>query len=145
VIYDPAGAFVTGGGWIQSPAGAYNPDPSLTGKANFGFVARYQKGTKTPVGNTNFVFPAGNFKFSADRYDWLVITGSRAQLKGIGSINGQGQYGFMLTVSDGSPDRFRMKIWELDSETIIYDNQPNAGDAEQLTTAIGGGSITIHR
>ena len=44
VIYDPNGGFVTGGGWIDSPAGAYIFDPSLTGKANFGFVSKYLKG-----------------------------------------------------------------------------------------------------
>ena len=29
VIYDPQGGFVTGGGWIDSPAGAYLPDATL--------------------------------------------------------------------------------------------------------------------
>ncbi len=28
VIYDPDGGFVTGGGWINSPAGAYSADPT---------------------------------------------------------------------------------------------------------------------
>ena len=40
VVYDPSAGFVTGGGWIDSPAGAYTADPSLTGKANFGFVSK---------------------------------------------------------------------------------------------------------
>jgi hypothetical protein len=44
VIYGPSAGFVTGGGWIQSPAGAYAANPSLTGKTNFGFVSRYHKG-----------------------------------------------------------------------------------------------------
>ena len=43
VAYDPSGGFVTGGGWIDSPAGAYAPDPTLTGKANFGFVSKYSR------------------------------------------------------------------------------------------------------
>jgi len=54
VVYDPEGAFVTGGGWIDSPEGAYAPDPSLTGKANFGFNAKYKKGANEPIGNTEF-------------------------------------------------------------------------------------------
>src|SRR5207248_3436906 len=33
VVYDPSAGFVTGGGWIASPAGAYAADPTLTGKA----------------------------------------------------------------------------------------------------------------
>ena len=56
VIYDPSGGFVTGGGWIDSPAGAYRADPSLTGKATFGFVSKYKKGASIPTGNTEFHF-----------------------------------------------------------------------------------------
>ena len=41
VVYDPSAGFVTGGGWINSPMGAYAANPSLTGKANFGFEAKY--------------------------------------------------------------------------------------------------------
>ena len=36
VVYDPSAGFVTGGGWINSLAGAYRLDPTLTGKANYG-------------------------------------------------------------------------------------------------------------
>jgi len=31
----PSAGFVTGSGWINSPAGAYVSDPSLTGRATF--------------------------------------------------------------------------------------------------------------
>ena len=65
VVYDPNAGFVTGGGWIQSPAGAHAADPALTGKANFGFVAKYQKGANVPNGNTEFQFQAGNLNFKA--------------------------------------------------------------------------------
>lgn len=44
VVYENAGnGFVTGGGWIDSPGGAYQLDPDLTGKAHFGFNSKYQK------------------------------------------------------------------------------------------------------
>ena len=49
-VYDPSAGFVTGGGWIGSPAGAYAADPSVTGKATFGFVSKYQKGAKRAHG-----------------------------------------------------------------------------------------------
>src|SRR5437773_686286 len=52
VVYDPDGGFVTGGGWINSPAGAYPLDPSLVGKATFGFVSKYLHGATVPTGNT---------------------------------------------------------------------------------------------
>ncbi len=35
VVYDPSGGFVTGGGWIDSPPGAYIPDGLTVFEANF--------------------------------------------------------------------------------------------------------------
>jgi hypothetical protein len=94
-VYDPNGSFVTGGGWINSPAGAYVADPGLTGKANFGFVSKYKKGTNVPDGNTEFQFQAGNLNFASNSYNAgsLVVAGSQAIFKGVGKINGAGNYG----------------------------------------------------
>jgi len=78
VIYDPAGGFVTGGGWIGSPPGAYPADPELTGKANFGFVSKYKKGQTQPTGQTEFRFKAADLDFHSSAYDWLVIAGHKA-------------------------------------------------------------------
>ena len=148
VVFDPAGGFVTGGGWITSPAGAYSADPTLTGKANFGFVSKYQKGASVPTGNTQFQFEAAGLSFDSTSYEWLVIAGAKAQFKGAGTINDAGTYTFLLTASDGdrtgSSDRFRIKIWDKNTGTIVYDNQMNASDTADPTTALGGGSIVIH-
>jgi hypothetical protein len=154
VVYDPNGGFVTGGGWINSPAGAYYADPSLTGKANFGFVSKYKKGQSTPDGNTEFQYQAGNLNFKATAFDWLVIAGAKAQFKGLGTINGTGNYGFMLTAIDGQTtggggtDKFRMKIWIKNANgtdgPVVYDNQLGAADDSTPTTVLGGGSIQIH-
>ncbi|MBI3423923.1 MAG: HYR domain-containing protein, partial [Acidobacteria bacterium] len=117
VIYDASAGWVTGGGWINSPAGAYVPIPSLTGKANFGFVSKYQNGNSVPTGNTDFQFKAGNLNFHSTSYEWMVIAGARAQYKGAGTINGAGDYRFMLTAIDGDQpggggaDKFRIRIW----------------------------------
>jgi hypothetical protein len=157
VLYDPDGGFVTGGGWINSPEGAYREDPTLSGKASFGFVSKYKKGTTVPIGQTEFRFKAGDLNFHSDTYEWLVVAGARAQFKGTGTINGEGEYKFMITAIDGDlqggggVDRFRIKIWlEDDStgeETIIYDNMLGAEDDAELgvTTELGGGSIVIHK
>jgi len=158
-IYDPTGGFVTGGGWINSTAGAYRADLTLTGKANFGFVSKYQKGANIPTGNTEFQFKTGNLNFSSTAYDWLVIAGARAQYKGTGTINGGNDngsgYAFMLTAIDGQVnggggvDKFRIKIWKKSDGTIVYDNQVGSGvdgsDTSDPVTAVGGGSIVIHK
>ncbi len=152
VVYDPDGGFVTGGGWINSPEGAYISNPSLTGKANFGFVSKYKKGATIPTGNTEFQFKVADLNFHSDTYQWLVIAGAKAQYKGIGTINGEGNYGFMLTAIDGDikggggTDKFRMKIWDKDNnDTIVYDNQLGDSDDSEPTTIIGGGSIVVHK
>jgi len=141
VVYDPNGGFVTGGGWIDSPAGAYTPDPTLAGKATFGFVSKYKKGATAPTGNTEFEFRAGNLTFHSSSYEWLVInqSGTNAQFRGSGTINGAGSYKFMLWAGDGAPDTFRIKIWEEPNgvETVVYDNG--------VQQPIGGGSIVIHK
>jgi hypothetical protein len=117
VIYDASGGFVTGGGWINSPGNASTLFPDAVGKANFGFVSKYEKGATKPTGNTEFNFQAGNLNFKSTSYEWLTVAGARAQYKGTGTINGGGTYGFMLTAIDGQVnggnnlDKFRIKIW----------------------------------
>lgn len=139
VVYDPTAGFVTGGGWIWSPQGTYLY-MDVEGKANFGFVSKYQKGANVPTGQTEFVFQAGDLNFHSSSYEWLVVTGSDyARFKGAGTINSSGEYKFMLWAGDSNPDTFRIKIWtedELGIEDIVYDNG--------MDQPIGGGSIVIH-
>lgn len=150
-VYDPDAGFVTGAGWIDSPPAAYAPNPSLTGKATFGFVSRYQRGAAAPEGQTQFKFKVADLDFSSTSYEWLVIAGARAQYKGSGVINGMGDYGFLLTAIDGAVsggggvDRFRIKIWDEAAGTVVYDNQLGDSDTADPTTAIGRGSIVIHK
>lgn len=77
------------------------------------------------------------------------VAGARAQYKGIGTINGQGSFGFMLTAIDGQQiggggvDKFRIKIWNIETGVTIYDNQLGDSDDATPSTALGGGSIVI--
>ncbi|MES1245073.1 MAG: PKD domain-containing protein [Acidobacteriota bacterium] len=148
VIYNPDGAFVTGGGWLTSPEGAYPADPSLTGRANFGFVSKYKTGQTVPTGQTQFQFQIANLSFQSETYEWLVVAGARAEYKGVGKINGAGSYGFLITAVDGQisggggSDKLHMKIWDRASGRIVYDNQ--IGGTGEATTSIQGGSIVIH-
>jgi PKD repeat protein len=151
VVYDPDGGFVTGGGWINSPAEAYVANPTLVGRANFGFVSKYLRGATVPTGETEFQFKVADLNFHSTNYDWLVVAGARAQYKGSGTINGAGDYMFMLTAIDGQinggggADKFRIKIWEKATGTIVYDNQNGVTDDSNPSTAIAGGSIVIHK
>ena len=151
VVFDPSGGFVTGAGSIESLPGAYRPDPTLTGRASFGFVSKYQKGASAPTGRTQFQFRAASLDFESTAYQWLVVAGSKAQFKGTGTLNGIGGYGFLLTAWDGGHgpgvDRFRIKIWLVSSGNVIYDNKHGSSDdmdkADPQT--ISTGSIVVHK
>jgi hypothetical protein len=152
VVYDPSAGFVTGGGWIDSPAGASTEYPDAVGKASFGFVSKYKKGQSEPIGNTEFQFKAGDLNFHSDSYDWLVIAGAKAMYKGTGTINGAGNFGFMLSAIDEEltpstdEDMFRIKIWDKDDgDAVVYDNNVGGAEDADPTTAIAGGQIVIHK
>jgi hypothetical protein len=138
VVYDPNGPFVTGGGWFASQAGSYKPDLSLSGKANFGFVARYLPGATVPTGSLLFAFHPAGLTFKSTSFEWLVVSGSKAQLKGTGTISGAGTYTFQLTATDGKPDKVNMRIWYTDASGthVVYENPK-----EQ---PVNKGSIIIH-
>ena len=64
--------------------------------------------------------------------------------KGSGTINGEGNYTFMLTCLDGKNsgdvDTFRIKIWYEDDngdDVIVFDNGND--------TPLEAGQITIHK
>jgi hypothetical protein len=149
VVYDPSAGFVTGGGWIDSPAGAYMADPNLTGRASFSFVSKYKKGAQVPTGATQFQLGVAGFRFYSETYEWLVVNqgGKNAQFKGSGTVNGGldpngNSYKFMIWAGDrtgpGGADTFRITIWwEADGEEhVVYDNGFNQ--------PIGAGNIVVH-
>ena len=72
--------------------------------------------------------------------------------KGVGTINGEGNYGFMLSAIDEKitpstdVDLFRIKIWDKDNgDVIVYDNLMGADEDAEPTTEIQGGNIVIHK
>ena len=155
-VYDPDGGFVTGGGWINSPAGAYIADETVVGKANFGFNAKYKKGKSDVDGNTEFQFKAGDLNFKSQLHEAgsLVISGKKATYRGEGTINGLPGYKFVLVAIDGdwnggtNPDEFRIKI-STKTGDLIYDNGLGADENGNAATVLGdngrgGGSIVIH-
>jgi PKD repeat protein len=140
VIYDPTGGFVTGGGWI-TVSGA---------KATFGINAKYLTGSTTPTGQSEFQFQFAGSKssFHSTAYEWLVVNGGRGQYRGSGTIDGTGDYGFLITAVDGNVtggdgiDRFRIRIWSKTTGASVYDSGSGPDDA--LPNAIGGGRIVVH-
>jgi hypothetical protein len=152
VVYDPNGGFVTGGGHVSVPAGSLTTDPSAAGKASFGFNSKYKKGATVPTGNTEFQFHAGNLNVASTDYQWLVVSGAKAQFRGTCTVNGVGGHTFQVTALDGQArgsgsgtDAFRIKVWD-SAGGVLFDNQTGSGDdfASSTGQALSGGSIVIH-
>src|SRR6267143_550230 len=115
VVFDVEAGFVTGGGWIDSPAGAFPAEPGLAGKATFGFVSRYRRGATVPSGNLEFNFHIADLQFHSTSHDGLVVSGSKVRFKGSGTIDGAGDLSFLVSAVDGDVggdglDRFRIKL-----------------------------------
>ncbi len=78
------------------------------------------------------------------------MAGAKAKFKGSGTINGSGEYGFMISARNGDskqniqPDTFRIKIWDKLADSIIYDNQLGDDDMAEPSTVIGGGNVVLH-
>jgi hypothetical protein len=153
VVYDASAGFITGGGWLMVDPGSYVANPTLGGRANFGFNSQYKKGSTVPTGETEFQFQVGNFNFHSTSYSWLVVSGYKAQYKGTGTVNGLSGYEFTLTAYDGNIsgagqtgyDRFRIKITK--NNVTIFDNRNGAPmDMDSANPVnISGGSIVIHK
>ncbi len=118
------------------------PYVPVEGRANFGFNAKYKKGSTLPAGQAEFQFKVGDMNFHSSDYEWLVITGADAMLKGTGTINHEDGFGFMLTAIDGklldngASDQVRLQIWETATGEVVYDNQAD--------TTLHGENIQIH-
>ena len=149
VVFDAGAGFLTGGGWFNSPLGAFPASPSFTGKVQFETSIKYENGASTPTGMTKVSLPG--MSFTASRFSWLSVMGTKVQAGGTGTINGAGSYGFLLTGIDGKldgkmqPDKLRVKIWNQSTGQIIYDNQMSAVNDASPVLVLGGGNITIHK
>lgn len=144
VIFDSTAGFVTGAGAIDSPAGAYPQDPTLSGRANFGFSVKYVAGDTAPNGGSQFKFRLADINFASTSYQWLVISGTKATFKGVGTNNGVGNYTFLVSTIDGSPDRYRIKITDNNTNTVFYDNEMESSETADPTTPLMVGNIVIH-
>ncbi len=108
------------------------------------------KGADVPTGQAELRSRVADLNFDSIEYQWLVVAGTKAKFKGVGTIDGEGEYGFMLTATDGEnkddPDTFRIKIWDKSAgDGVVYDNKMGEPDESDAGTEIGGGNIVVHK
>mmetsp|Transcript_32673 Transcript_32673/g.68127 ORF Transcript_32673/g.68127 Transcript_32673/m.68127 type:complete len:135 (+) Transcript_32673:4369-4773(+) len=125
-------------------------DPTAQGKIVFAMVVKYKRGRSTPDGNFIVKATDPRVSFHGKTFDWLVVTGNCAKFQGIGRLLKQNRdFGFLATVCDhgepGSSDTIRVKFWDKNRGTIVYDNGMGASAASYDGTVIDRGNIQIHR
>ena len=158
--------FVTGNGWFTSHTGAYKADLKATSRAQFALISELKNGasvsepamnyyigqhvckhlflnlsrsqcSQVPTGST--FLSVGNLNFYSNKYALMVAgpTGRSVMVKGTGTINEVGGYGFQMLV--GGDNTFRIKIWEEATGEDTYDNAYDDDGGQ----AIEGGSIQV--
>jgi len=145
VVYDPSGGWVTGGGWIESPVGAYTSAPLTSGKLTFALVVRYQSDAATPSGNADFKLSATKLDFRSTSFEWMAIAENTVRLQGVGTLNGSSGYMFAVVGRDGSSDTIRIRIWHRTTGAVVYDNQPGTPIDSDPIGVLGGGSLQVHQ
>lgn len=140
---------VTGGGWIQAPAGSVPWDGALSGKASFGFVVAYRDGHYAPSGEMQFQFRPADLNLHAKTFHWLTVSGGYVQFAVAATINGEEGYEFLATLVDGKiaggTDSLRMKVWNAATGETVFDSEPGENEASEPHLEVQGGSIVIHK
>jgi hypothetical protein len=81
----------------------------------------------------------------ATRIDQLLIFDGWGIVTGTGTIDGTGEYQFLLAALQGNHEgdagAFRLRIWH--DDFTVYDTQPGDHDVAMPTTHPTGGSIKI--
>lgn len=121
-----------------------------TGLSYLRTFARYDAGAPVPRGKTVFRFRRCELKFKSTGYEWFLSSRSKSILRGIGTINGLGGFGFQLVTIDADrtrdpsdQDRFRIKIWNTADGEVVYDNDPGAAETFDPAIPIFDGWIRI--
>lgn len=157
---------VSGGGWYDSPRGAYLLKRSASGKATFAFQASNSSMNPEPEGYIVFNFKDGKIKFRSSDVEWLSLEDETARMKATGRMNGAQDYQILISMVEDtkhknagesgkgkknkddkgkkSLDLIRVKIWDPSGE-VIYDTQFGSPDEAIATTPLGGGSINVDK
>ncbi len=147
VIFDPSAGFLTVGGQYISQPGWDLQNLSATGRVRLGVNAKYVAGNTVPTGQTKVNFNAGNLNLTSISYNWLVVLGAKAFLEGNGTINGSGNYNFLISAIDGSQtggsNFIRVRITDA-ANNVVYDSQPGAEEGADPTTPLTSGLAKIH-
>ncbi|HEX6686452.1 MAG TPA: NucA/NucB deoxyribonuclease domain-containing protein [Candidatus Limnocylindrales bacterium] len=155
VVYDPQGGFATAGAHYFSEAGALRSSTGASGKMRVEMNPQYQQNEAGPSlsgGRVSLNFDGGAFALQSTRLDWLVVTpDAKVAVKGEGTVNGVGGYGFVAYGYD-DPSKLRVVVWSLadgpnPGSSSMYDNRIGGDYDLDLANpqVLDGGSLQVHQ
>jgi hypothetical protein len=130
-VYNPTAVAgnTIGSGQVTSPSGAFTANPGLAGLLAISkMTAKY--GTDGTLGaltnGFNFTYGPGSLSFTSTSMKWLVVSGTKAWLRGEGTSNVSGVIDtcyFLVSLIDSSvsADKVRVKIWKTNG-VVVYDS-----------------------
>ncbi len=153
VAYLPSAGMAAGAGSFISPYAAGKAAQRQVGQARFSFIApaadAQPAGAAARASQAALHFGVGDLDFVSRDVRRVAAPGRYARFEGSGTLNGKGGYRFALVATasnaaGGEPGRVQMKIWHRasasGSETVVYDNSSDRGDAGGARSALRGGA-----
>jgi hypothetical protein len=148
LVYDPAGSFVTGGGWLDAPASACPTFCNVNGatKAHFTIQARFAPDRlDAPEGAVKFWLQGKKaLDVRTTSLTMLIAWDNQLQLWGPATVNGTPNYAIRISGLDrGANDMLRIELFD-PSGTRVYDTQWGAPRDVSPTAPVEGGQLIIH-
>jgi len=149
-VIDRDAGWLTIAGDFQSPRGAWTERPTVSASASIDVLAGYVG--DSPTGRLTFTLggssrTAAAISFRATGFNWLVMGDDTAWLQGTGTLNGKRGYAFQLTATDGpginANDGVRVRIWEVATNTAVYDNQAGQQPLSAATQPLKRGLVSV--
>jgi DNA/RNA endonuclease G (NUC1) len=151
VVYNPTGGTLSGSGFLLGARGA---------KTYISGNISYAGGT-TPTG-TFAITGNDAANLTATSFDYLVVNGITATLKGSGTLTNGTPVTFLVRgldnnrqdmrdrglsadLAQGLPnqDYARVKVWNSATGAVVYDSQPGSADFATPTEMVRGGTFSI--
>nr|MDQ2667489.1 DNA/RNA non-specific endonuclease [Gemmatimonadota bacterium] len=151
VVFNPSGGTLSGSGFLL---GARGTKTYMSGSISYG-------GGMTPTG-TFAITGNDAANLTSSSFDYLVINGLTATLKGSGTLTDGTPVTFLVRgldnnrqdlrdrglstgLAQGLPnqDYARIKVWNLATGAVLFDSQPGAADSATPTEMVRGGSFSI--
>ncbi|HSV40109.1 MAG TPA: hypothetical protein VLI04_15220 [Nocardioidaceae bacterium] len=130
-VWDQRGS-LSGTAKYDSQAGAVTAQPAVTGEATLALSAYYGSSlSSAPSGSVRLQLASANLDFQSSSISWFVPLSGKAELRGVGTLNGVAGYSFLVQVKDGGlfgKDAVDIRIWKTVDGSVVYDTVKNTND-----------------